>query len=85
MILRWDNGMIPKGETRDRVVGLNDVYATLCSFTGIEIPHAQAIDSISFADYTMDQSNDHNIRESLLVGIWRFVKMEQKKIWNFRL
>lgn len=70
MIFRWDNGMIPKGESRDRLIGLNDVYATLCNLTGIKVPHSQAIDSVSFADYTLDKNNYHSIRES--VGTWKY-------------
>lgn len=70
MILRWDNGKIPKSESRDRVVGLNDVYATLCDFAGIKIPHSQAYDSVSFADYTLDESNVDNLRT--LLGTWDY-------------
>ncbi len=65
MTLRWDKGKIPKGETRSHLVGLNDLYATLCDFAGIEIPEGQAIDSISFADYALNQDKKQGLREYL--------------------
>ena len=70
MVIRWDNGMIPRGETRDRVVGLNDLFATLSDLVGIRVPKGQATDSISFANYIMDKNNTDGVRESL--GVWKY-------------
>jgi arylsulfatase A len=47
--IRWDNGMIPKGEKRPHMVGLNDLFATLTDFANITVPYGQASDSVSFA------------------------------------
>jgi len=68
MMMRWD-GVFPKGATRDRLVGLNDVYATLCDAAGIDVPSGQALDSISFYDYiTHGMDTDNASRDSL--GVW---------------
>ena len=51
-MMRWD-GVFPKGVTRNQLIGLNDVYATLCDIAGITVPSGQAVDSISFYDYIL--------------------------------
>ena len=69
MTIRWDNGDIPKGETRSHLVGLNDVFASLCDLTGIKVPPGQAVDSVSFANYALDETKQEGLRES--IGIWK--------------
>mmetsp|Transcript_23261 Transcript_23261/g.28576 ORF Transcript_23261/g.28576 Transcript_23261/m.28576 type:complete len:555 (+) Transcript_23261:54-1718(+) len=69
MMIQWENH-IPKGETRSQLVGLNDLYATLCDIAGINVPSGQAEDSVSFADHLFDQSNTDGLREYL--GTWQF-------------
>jgi len=64
-IMRWNNGAVPKGETR---FGLNDLFATLCKLAGVDVPEDQAIDSVSFADYIADENKTDNLREFL--GVW---------------
>ena len=50
MIIRHD-GTIPPNKTRDSLVGLSDVYATICDIAGVTIPNgSSAVDSISFAN-----------------------------------
>ncbi len=80
MAIRWDNGKIPKGETRSHLVGLNGLFATLCDFAGIEIPEGQAIDSISFADYALDQDNKLGLREYLPTWEIRRNKLQRAAI-----
>lgn len=63
-IMRHD-GVFPANEQRDHVVGLNDLYATLCDILEIEIPHLSAQDSVSFADYIFSQNSTEKLRESL--------------------
>ena len=75
MTLRWDNGNIPRGQSRSHLVGLNDLFATLCDLAGVAIPTGQAIDSVSFADYVFDESMTQGLRKYL--GIWR---IQWKKI-----
>eukprot|EP00551_Chaetoceros_affinis_P002085 CAMPEP_0203633594 /NCGR_PEP_ID=MMETSP0088-20131115/694_1 /ASSEMBLY_ACC=CAM_ASM_001087 /TAXON_ID=426623 /ORGANISM="Chaetoceros affinis, Strain CCMP159" /LENGTH=398 /DNA_ID=CAMNT_0050486961 /DNA_START=111 /DNA_END=1303 /DNA_ORIENTATION=+ len=67
-IIRWSNGVVPKGETRSHLVGLNDLFATLCQLAGVDVPEGQAIDSVSFADYIVDENNTKNLRDFL--GVW---------------
>ena len=65
---RWDNGSIPKGEKRSNLVGLNDIYATLCHLTEVTVPNDQGLDSISFKENIYDESKD--TRETL--GAWTY-------------
>jgi len=73
LVMRWDGG-IPKAERRSHFVGLNDIFATLCKLVGIDVPIGQAIDSVSFADYLINENKRDNLRKSL--GIWRMFKHE---------
>ena len=45
MIWRYD-GVFPENETRENLIGLNDVFATLCEIAGVDIPYGSAYDSI---------------------------------------
>ena len=72
MTIRWDNGNVPKGEKRSHIIGLNDLYATLCEFAGVEIPISQAVDSVSFANYTLNEKRLQGLRKSQ--GYWSFTK-----------
>ncbi len=78
MTIRWD-GNVPKGETRSHIVGLNDLFKTLCDLVGVTVPRNQAIDSTSFANYLIDGSDLTGLRDSL--GSWSFVKYRN----SFRL
>ena len=42
------NGQFPVKETRNRIVGLNDIYSTLCTLAGVPVPEKSAQDSVSF-------------------------------------
>mmetsp|Transcript_85 Transcript_85/g.114 ORF Transcript_85/g.114 Transcript_85/m.114 type:complete len:245 (-) Transcript_85:603-1337(-) len=55
MMIRWDNGPVPRNETRSKLVGLNDLFATLCDLADVEVPEGQGIDSISFKDYLVNE------------------------------
>lgn len=68
LIMRYDN-IIPEGETRDNLVGLNDLYATIADLAGTRIPDRSAQDSISFASHAISKSNA-SPREWL--GTWAF-------------
>ena len=66
MILRYDR-LLPYGETRDHLVGINDLFATLSEMANLTIPDGQAQDSISFANYAQDKTNDQNLRDHFKV------------------
>lgn len=67
--IRWDKGNIPRGETCSRVIGLNDIFATLCDLVNVDIPLNQAVDSVSFANQIFDSTNNAE-RKSL--GAWTY-------------
>lgn len=69
LIFRYD-GFFPANSERSHLVGLNDIYATLCDLIGVEIPYLSAQDSISFADYIVSKSNTSGLRKEL--GMWEY-------------
>jgi len=79
-IMRYD-GVIPAGEKEDSLIGLNDVFATLCDMADIQVPSGQAHDSMSFADLIMPDSLNHDRRRSL--GIWRMLKLNYGADFEF--
>mmetsp|Transcript_10454 Transcript_10454/g.14774 ORF Transcript_10454/g.14774 Transcript_10454/m.14774 type:complete len:624 (+) Transcript_10454:91-1962(+) len=74
LIMRWD-GVIPEGESRSHLIGINDLYATLCEVAGVPIYDGQGIDSVSFANYMKSDNNTAGLREYL--GVWRY---KEKKL-----
>jgi arylsulfatase A-like enzyme len=75
---------LPGGERHGALVGLNDIYATICDIIGIAVPSGSAEDSISFAPYLKLSlaSKLHEPRSSL--GIWKLQNGRSKgKIWEF--
>ena len=54
MIIRFD-GKVPMNEKRNRMVGINDIYETICDIVGIDKPGGAAVDSLSFASYLFDE------------------------------
>jgi arylsulfatase A len=77
LMMRWDGGGIPAGEKRSGLIGLNDMYSTLCDIAGIPVPNGQAMDSMSFKDYILDGDNNSPPREYL--GVWKYVSGLQKE------
>jgi len=69
MMFRWD-GKIPKNETRSNLVGLSDMFSTLCELAGVEVPDDQAKDSISFANHLFQANVTDGLRRTL--GTWRY-------------
>jgi len=69
MTIQW-KGHIPEGQTRSHLVGLNDLYSTLCDVAGVQVPPGQAKDSVTFADYIFNGTNTDGLREYL--ATWRF-------------
>lgn len=47
------------------MVGLNDIYATICELVGIEVPLGSAQDSVSFAKYTIRAKDRQGLRKYL--------------------
>ncbi len=63
MIIRYP--FFPKGEKRRQLIGLNDLYATICELVGIDIPRGSAEDSVSFAKLLYSENNLEDARTSL--------------------
>ena len=61
LIMRYDN-YLPLNQKRKKMVGLNDVYATICDIVGVDIPRGSAQDSISFKDYAESSENKSSTR-----------------------
>lgn len=74
-ILRHD-GNVPAGESRDKLLSLSDVFATLCEIVGIEIPKKAGmqfdLDSIFFILPFIDNSNILHSK-----GLSQFCKVSQ--------
>jgi len=74
-------GTFPEGARRNDVVGLNDLYATICELAGIDKPASpSAEDSISFASYIKSGDSSEVQRESL--GTF---SLKGKYEWNHAL
>jgi hypothetical protein len=69
MTMRWDNG-IPKDEKRDKLIGLNDLYRTICGLVGIDVPDNQAMDSIDYSNHIYDESDMSGLRK--YYGAWLY-------------
>lgn len=64
LVFRFEN-VFPSGESRDKLVGLNDIYSTIADLVGTNpIPHGSAQDSISFAEYLSSAENDDGLRKT---------------------
>jgi len=68
-MIRYD-GVIPGGKEEDSLIGINDIYATLCDIADVEIPSGSALDSISFADLVSPYHPKRERRQN--IGIWRY-------------
>ena len=87
LIMRYDN-KFPSNERRKKMVGLHDLYATICKLVGIDVPNGSAQDSMSFADYIEDGRNkigrrkklatweikeNRLLREAVRFGSWKLI------------
>jgi len=79
-IMRQD-GVIPAGEERSNIVGINDLFATLCELAGVDVPAGSGIDSVSFADYLI--SNDDTGTRDFL-AVFKDTKQSVPQSWTMR-
>jgi arylsulfatase A-like enzyme len=77
LIIRYDN-KFPPGKRRKRMVGLNDIYATICELVGVDVPQGSAQDSVSFASYIKSSKNKTGLRTYL--GSWQLNRRWQHAI-----
>lgn len=71
LIMRYD-GSFPSNKIRNRIVGLNDLYATICHLIGVEIPSGSAQDSVSFAEYITSTSKETQKKLRTSIGTWTY-------------
>jgi len=64
LIIRYD-GVYPTNEKRSNLVGLNDIFSTICDIIGIDVPDGSAQDSVSFAHYIRASNNTSGLRSTL--------------------
>jgi len=67
-IVNW-KGVTPAGKKKNELIGLNDLYATLCDIAGVNVPPNSAVDSLSFSDLIIPGSPAKKRREE--IGVWR--------------
>jgi arylsulfatase A-like enzyme len=88
LIMRYDNHF-PANETREELVGLNDIYATICELIGVDIPYRSAQDSISFADYVDPSISEGPRIRRTNIATWvntnNRVKQESIRFGSFKL
>jgi arylsulfatase len=80
-------GKIPAGKTSNDIVHLIDVFPTLATFVGGEIPQDRVLDGVDQSDFLMGKS-EKSARESMVIYIgnelfgvkWRNWKMLIKEI-----
>ena len=75
LIASWP-GRIKPGTTCDRLVGLNDLYATFAELAGHDVPDDTAVDSISFAPLLDDPAGEGARRNLVMQSVGPFVIRE---------
>lgn len=75
MTFRWDGGNIPRNEKRSRLIGLNDLFKTICGLVGVTVPNGQAVDSLDFSDYIVDADKEENLREVQGAWVYEFSRL----------
>lgn len=60
----------PGNARRPHMVGLNDIYSTLCEIAGVSVPDGSGLDSVSFAKYIKFGRNRMSLRSEL--AIWDY-------------
>ncbi len=84
MIMRHD-GAFPFDAKRNQLVGLNDIYATICELVGVDIPEGSAQDSVSFAKSIYSEDNAFGIRSSLATWDYQMGVLQAESIRSHNL
>jgi len=78
LIMRYDGGNFPAGATRSHLVGLNDIFSTVCEIAGVQVPPGQAKDSISFASYIKSEQVRTGLRQYLAIWLYSLAVPQYK-------
>lgn len=79
LIIRYDH-QFPTSAKRNKLIGLNDLYATICDIVGVQVPVGSAQDSISFAEYISSAEKTTGMRKKL--ATWTYGSYESPKAKN---
>lgn len=83
-VMRYD-GVLPSGERRNNLIGLNDVFATIAEFAGATIPDRSAQDSISFVQHAISEDNASRRKK---LGTWAIqdgiMQAESLRLGNYK-
>lgn len=84
LIIRFD-GKVPMNERRNKMVGINDIYETICDIVGIDKPGGAAVDSRSFASYLFNEKKQTDLRKYLSHFRMDFEVQHAIRWWNMKL
>ena len=69
LIMRYDKQFQANATIHD-MVGLNDIYATICDLVGVDVPAKSAHDSISFVELLKPIAGKHSIGKRQEIAMW---------------
>mmetsp|Transcript_24878 Transcript_24878/g.38014 ORF Transcript_24878/g.38014 Transcript_24878/m.38014 type:complete len:571 (+) Transcript_24878:65-1777(+) len=77
----------PGNVRRPHMVGLSDIYSTLCDIAGVSVPDGSAQDSVSFAKYIKFGRNMKSLRSSLATWDYKgpYLASESLRWGNLKL
>lgn len=81
-VVSWP-GVVQSGTTCNRLIGLNDLMATLADVTEAELPEGTAVDSVSFRGLLSNPAGDP-VRESIILRSVRAFAM-RRGAWKLAL
>ena len=79
-IIRWP-GKIPSGKVSNEIVHQMDIYTTLASLTGAEIPDDRIIDGVDHSDFFLGNSEKSN-REGFVVYVGEYIFGVKWRNWK---
>lgn len=83
LILCWEEGIPGSRKIQNQIIGLHDLYRTICGLAGIEVPIDQARDSYDFSEILRSDGIDGPlIRDSLYIQSNRPWERNKKRIFN---
>ena len=83
LIFCWEGGIRGSRKIQNQMIGLHDLYRTICGLAGIEVPMNQAHDSCDFSEILRSDGIDGPlVRDSLYIQSNRPWEGNKKKIFN---
>jgi arylsulfatase len=82
-LVRWP-GKIPPGRVSNEIVHQMDVFSTVASFAGVEVPKDRVIDGVDQSDFFTGKT-DQSARDSLVIYIGNTLFGAKWKNWKILL